>query len=74
MNTGRIVVDVSAKHRATATIMFGSSGVKYAALVHERMGVFHKPPTRAKFLQSAMEEELSGVLAHAAVLYAAVLK
>lgn len=72
--SGRIVVEVSSKHRASATILFGNSGVKYAALVHERTQVFHAPPTRAKFLQSALEEELGGVLAHAAVLYASEMQ
>jgi len=28
----------------------------YAALVHERLDFYHKPPTRAKFLEAALNE------------------
>jgi hypothetical protein len=40
------------------TIGFAAqSNPPYAVLVHENMEFFHEPPTRAKFLQSAIEEE-----------------
>lgn len=38
-------------------ISFGR-GVPYAAFVHERTDIFHKPPTRAKWLQAAVQEDL----------------
>lgn len=34
----------------------------YALIVHEVMSYYHKPPTRAKWLQVAMQEEASTVL------------
>jgi hypothetical protein len=40
------------------TITYGDARAWYAALVHEYVWLNHEPPTRAKYLQSAMEEEL----------------
>lgn len=33
----------------------------YTAIVHERLDLWHKPPTRAKFLQSALEEDFGQI-------------
>lgn len=45
--------------RAHAEISYGNEGeVHYAALVHEFTELNHQEPTRAKYLQSAMEEDL----------------
>lgn len=33
----------------------------YAVYVHEITSYFHKPPTRAKWLQAAMMEDISGI-------------
>jgi len=35
----------------------------YAALVHENVEVYHKPPTSAKFVQGPMLEDLAAILA-----------
>ena len=40
-----------------AEISYGGKDIFYAAIVHERTDLNHKSPTRAKFLQSAMEED-----------------
>ena len=43
-------------------IGFGRGGSPhYAALVHERTDFFHKPPTRSKFLQVALEEDAAEI-------------
>ena len=43
-------------------IGFAKGGVpEYAVLVHERVDVYHKPPTRAKFLAAAMNEDQANV-------------
>lgn len=52
-----------AKGRPTATISYGNGGeVHYAAMVHEMTENFHEPPTRSKFLQSALEEDINNIL------------
>ncbi len=51
-------------------IGFGFRGFPhYAALVHERTDFFHKPPTRAKFLQVALEEDAGEIQARLAKGY-----
>lgn len=45
-----------------ASISYGLGGKpEYAVYVHERLDVSHKAPTRAKFLQTAMNEKLGRV-------------
>lgn len=50
-------------------INYGGPDAPYAAIVHERMDLRHTPPTRAKYLQSAMEEEYSSFLIYLATTY-----
>lgn len=33
----------------------------YAVFVHERTDLFHEPPTRSKFLQAALEEDIGDI-------------
>ncbi len=33
----------------------------YAAMVHERTDKYHRPPTRSKFLQAALEEDMEDI-------------
>jgi hypothetical protein len=33
----------------------------YAVLVHENLNMYHKPPTQAKFLQRAVEEDIADI-------------
>lgn len=41
---------------------FGGNAREYAAYVHERLDVYHEPPTQAKFLETAAIEALDGML------------
>lgn len=41
----------------------------YAVIVHEDMETYHRPPTRAKWLQAAMLEDESGYLDQLGALY-----
>lgn len=42
--------------RLRASISYGNAQAWYAPLVHERTWIHHDPPTRAKWLQEAMEQ------------------
>lgn len=43
--------------RIIGTISYGKGGnPQYAVFVHEMIEVYHEPPTRAKFLQTAIDE------------------
>lgn len=42
---------------------------RYAVYVHEIPGYHHEPPTRAKFLEQALKEDLSGILTRLAAGY-----
>ena len=56
---------LEARKSATGTtveIGYGKAGrPHYAVYVHELTGFYHKPPTRAKFLQAALEEDLGAI-------------
>jgi hypothetical protein len=56
-----------------AEIIYGNAEAWYAALVHEYVWLNHEPPTRAKYLQSAMEEELDSVMSSLLVDYTTAL-
>lgn len=73
LESGKLEVETSEAGRTTASITYGSSVAWYAALVHELVYLNHKEPTRAKFLQSALEEELDSFIVSAAVDYAALM-
>ncbi len=45
-----------------AEITYGDSTAWYAAIVHEYVWQTHEPPTRAKYLQAAMEEEMDNMM------------
>jgi hypothetical protein len=55
------------------SITYGNHEAWYAALVHEYVWLNHNPPTRAKYLQSALEEEMDSFLTSLAVDYASAL-
>jgi hypothetical protein len=49
-------------NRAVAEIGYAPGGIPdYAVKVHEDLEARHKPPTKAKFLQDAIDTELDGV-------------
>lgn len=64
LESGRI-----SANRFGAWITYGSPAVRYAAIVHERVDIPHDPPTSAKYLQRAMEEELDAFLVNLATMY-----
>lgn len=58
---------------AEARITYGSPDVFYAAIVHEFTWLNHQSPTRAKYLQTAMEEEIDNFLERAAQAYVGLM-
>lgn len=47
---------------AVVEIGYGKKGIpNYAVYVHEFTSFYHKPPTRAKFLQAAIEEDMDAI-------------
>jgi len=72
--SGTLRITEQTNNRVKAVISYGGPSVPYAAIVHERMDLNHEAPTRAKFLQSAMEEEFDSLLAHIAIAYAGELR
>lgn len=40
---------------------YGNVDVRYAMAVHERLDVYHKPPTQAKYLERPMKEAAVGM-------------
>lgn len=58
ISSGQLKVRREGRGRVRGTINYGGPQAPYAAIVHERTDLNHKHPTRAKFLQSAMEETL----------------
>jgi hypothetical protein len=64
------VITVTSSHdRTEGEITYGNAQAWYAALVHEYVWLNHAPPTRAKYLQSAMEEELDNFMTSIALDY-----
>lgn len=70
--SGRLTVENGP--RPTAFITYGDEKAWYAALVHEYTWLNHEPPTRAKYLQAALEEELDSFLTSLAVDYATMFR
>lgn len=60
--------------KPTASITFGNEEAWYAAMVHEYVWLAHQEPTRAKFLQHAMEEGIDGIMESLKVDYTRILK
>lgn len=55
------------------SITYGDARAWYAAIVHEYVWLNHESPTRAKYLQAAMEEELDSFMVSLTVDYATAL-
>jgi len=60
--------------RIEGEITYGSTSAWYAALVHELVYVNHEPPTRSKYLQAALEEEMDNFLTSILLHYTGVFK
>lgn len=69
MASGHLDVFPSATGVPTASIDYGGPEAPYAAIVHELVHINHAPPTRAKYLQSALEEEFDSMLTSLIVDY-----
>ena len=60
--SGFLEVSTSSAGRVNATIGYGKGGrPPYTVFVHEMTEVHHTPPTRSKFLQAAIEEDLDDI-------------
>jgi hypothetical protein len=68
-----VIGAMGSAHEPEGSITYGNSEAWYAALVHEYVWLNHEPPTRAKYLQSALEEEIDSFLSSLAVDYAMAL-
>lgn len=73
-NSGFIEVRTDLKVNPRGEVGYGRGGVPhYAAIVHENLDAQHAAPTQAKYLEQAVDEELSGALDQAAGVYAETL-
>lgn len=62
VNSGYIEKRPAAKGSLNVVIGFAKGGdPDYAVLVHERVDIYHKPPTRSKFLEAALLEDMANV-------------
>ena len=62
VESGEMILGTNADDSAYCRIASGGGGtIPYAAIVHERTDLHHEPPTRSKYLQSAVEEDLGNI-------------
>lgn len=52
--SGRVVTNDKKGLAAAATVEYGGPTAPYAFIVHERLGVYHAPPTQARYLADAV--------------------
>ena len=59
-STGRLGAEIRELSLAEVEVRYGGNDSisPYAGIVHERLDVFHAPPTSAKYLQRAVDEVL----------------
>lgn len=69
----QVIVGTDDNGKPMVSLVYGDETAWYAALVHEMTWLNHVYPTRAKYLQAALEEELDSFLVSVAVDYAALL-
>ncbi len=72
--SGKLTYGVNDSGRAFASITFGNDEAWYAALVHEFVWQQHEAPTRSKYLQAAMEENIDGIMKSLQVDYTGLMK
>lgn len=73
MASENIETGVDSRGNPVVSLTYGDGIAYYAALVHEQVHLNHAPPTRAKYLQSALEEEMDSFLTSIAIDYAAAM-
>jgi hypothetical protein len=63
VNSGRLEIKSrKGSSNTTVSISYGNSGIPfYAVLVHEILSYKHASPTRAKFLESAVREDMKSI-------------
>ena len=71
--SGKVTVEIGKHGKPVGSITFGSTEAWYAALVHEYVWLNHQAPTRSKYLQAAMEENIGDMLKLLAVDYTGVM-
>jgi len=67
--SGEINVFPLAGDSAEGEIVYGNSEAWYASLVHEYVWLNHAAPTRSKYLQAALEEEIDSFMTSIIVDY-----
>lgn len=72
--SGEMNINQLSDGRIEGEITYGGSGAWYASLVHELVYVSHAPPTRSKYLQAALEEEMDNFLTSIMLHYTGVFK
>lgn len=59
VESGEMISGINANGGAYCQISFGDNGrISYAAIVHERTDLHHALPTRSKYLEAAVSEDL----------------
>lgn len=71
--SGKLTVETGKSGKPVGRITFGNAEAWYAALVHEYTWLAHQAPTRSKYLQAAMEENVGDMLRLLAIDYTGVL-
>ena len=51
----------------SAQVNFGGPDAPHAIVVHERQDVYHEPPTQAKYLERARNEQMRGMQGRIAI-------
>jgi len=60
LSSGNLETGIDNTGMAFARISYGDNGaIHYAPIVHERTDLRHKSPTRSKWLQAAVEEDIN---------------
>lgn len=73
MSSAQLLAGTDERGRPMVSLVYGNADTPYAAIVHELVHLNHVSPTRAKYLQAAMEEELDAFITSVAVDYAVLL-
>lgn len=72
--SGVLDVQKQGNGKVLGTIEYGNQAAWYAALVHEMVWLNHTPPTRAKYLQAALEEEMDNIMTSVLLFYSGAFK
>jgi hypothetical protein len=59
--TGQVTGPIEVGDTSTVAVSYGGSDAPYAEVVHERLDTRHEPPTQAKYLERAVQEQERGM-------------